>query len=72
MDLIGLIVWIILVVLVVAAVLAVVRALLALPPFAGLQPYTALIYALFGLLVILIVVSMFYGSGPVSVPRLRR
>lgn len=66
MDLITLLIWLVAVVLVVAAVLGVVRALLALPMFAGMQPYTALIYALIVLIIVLIVVSMFVGGGSPS------
>lgn len=65
---ISLLITLIVVLLVAAAVLGVVKALLALPPFANLQPYANVIYALIVLLVILIAVS-YLGYGP---PDLRR
>lgn len=69
---IGLLILIIVVVLIAAAVLGVIRALLATPLFAGLGPYANLIYALCVLLIVLIVVSMFYGDRSVlNLPRLR-
>ena len=71
---IALLIWFLVVIIVVAAVLGFVRALLALPPFANLQPYTNVIYALIVLIIVLIVVSMFYGGGNpgwYAPPRLR-
>ena len=69
---ISLLIWFLVIVIVAAAVLAVVRAALALPIFAGLAPYTNLVYALVVLLIILAVVQMFYGSGPLTLPRVVR
>lgn len=60
---IGLIIWLIVVLLVMAAVLGVVRAVLALPIFANLQPYTNVIYALIVLLMVLLAVEMFSGGA---------
>jgi len=64
----SLLIWLIIVGLVAAAVLAVVRAALALPIFAGLAPYTTLIYSFCVLLVILVVVSHFYGGNVFGLP----
>lgn len=67
---IGLIIWLIVVLLVAGAILGVVRAVLATPLFRDFQPYTNVIYALLVLLVVLVIVSMFYGGGPSwGVPR---
>lgn len=60
---IGFLIWLVCVLLIVAAVLGLLRAVLALPPFSGLAPYTGVVYALVVLIVVLIIVDAIYG-GP--------
>jgi hypothetical protein len=66
---IALLIWIIVIVIVGAAVLAVVRAALATPLLSGLSPYANLIYALIVLLLVVWVVSHFYGGSLLEPPR---
>jgi len=61
---IALVIWLIIVLLVAGAVLGVVRAILSTPPFASFAPYSNVIYALFVLLAVLVIVSLFYNGVP--------
>jgi Mg2+/Co2+ transporter CorB len=63
---ISLLIWLVCVLLIAGAVLGVVRAVLATPAAATFQPYAGVIYALVVLIVVLLIVSLFYG-GPTSV-----
>jgi len=64
----GLIIWLVLVLLVAAAVLGVVKAVLALKIMQPLAEYTGVVYALIVLLIVLMIVSAFYGTGPLMRP----
>jgi hypothetical protein len=65
-ELIWLIIWLVCALLVAGALLGVVRAVLATPPFANVQPYANVIYALVVLLIVLVLVSMFMNGVPIG------
>jgi hypothetical protein len=59
-----LIIWLVVVLLVLAAFLGLIKAILSLPPFADLQPYTGVIYALIVFLCVCYIAAAVMGAAP--------